>query len=100
MEPGRSLEAALRLEAIGKDAVGTFHTNYWTPDLDIPANKKFVAAFQKKSEFGPGSIDVRGFRTRDMTVQHLVEEGSRVTIDGRRVAASDDHDIREILYGE
>jgi hypothetical protein len=69
-------------------------------DIELEGCRFALAAFQKKSEFGPGSIDVRGIRTRDMTVQHLVEEGSRVTIDGRRVPASDDQDIREILYGE
>ena len=40
----------LTLGPIGKAAVGTFHTNYWDPNSDIPANKKFIATY--KTKFG------------------------------------------------
>ena len=33
------------LPAIGDAAVGTYHTSYWGPDIDNPANKDFVASF-------------------------------------------------------
>ena len=49
------------LKAIGKDAVGTFHTNYWTPDLDIPANKKFVADFRKKFGYMPSHFSAQAY---------------------------------------
>ena len=41
------------LPAIGKDAVGTFHTVWWSPDQPNEANKKFVATFQEKFKFMP-----------------------------------------------
>ncbi len=41
------------LPAIGKDAVGTFHTVWWSPDLPNAANQKFVAAFKAKFGFMP-----------------------------------------------
>ncbi|MHA1568957.1 MAG: ABC transporter substrate-binding protein [Alphaproteobacteria bacterium] len=38
----------LTLGPIGAAAVGSFHTNYWDPNSDVPANKKFIAAYKKK----------------------------------------------------
>ena len=42
--------------------MGTFHTNYWDPNSDVPANKKFVATYKKKhgkmpSHFAAQSYD-------------------------------------------
>jgi branched-chain amino acid transport system substrate-binding protein len=52
----------LTLPAIGDAAIGTFHTNYWRPDSDVPANKKFIAAYKAKygkmpSHFAAQSYD-------------------------------------------
>ncbi len=52
----------LTLGPIGAAAVGTFHTNYWDPNSDIPANKKFIATYKKKfgkmpSHFAAQSYD-------------------------------------------
>ena len=41
------------LPAIGESAVGTYITSFWSHDLDIPANKKFVEAFRKKYGYDP-----------------------------------------------
>ena len=51
----------LTLPAIGKSAVGSFHTNYWGADLDNPANKKFVAAFQKKYGYLPSHFAAQSY---------------------------------------
>jgi branched-chain amino acid transport system substrate-binding protein len=52
----------LTLGPIGAAAVGTFHTNYWDPNSDVPANKKFIATYKKKhgkmpSHFAAQSYD-------------------------------------------
>ena len=52
----------LTLGPIGEAAVGTFHTNYWSPDSDIPANKRFVEGYKAKygkmpSHFAAQSYD-------------------------------------------
>jgi branched-chain amino acid transport system substrate-binding protein len=49
------------LPAIGKDAVGTFHTIWWSPDTANDANKKFVASFQEKFKFMPEHYAVQGY---------------------------------------
>jgi len=36
------------LPAIGDAALGTFHTMHWSPDLDNPANRKFVKDYLAK----------------------------------------------------
>lgn len=38
----------LSLPAVGEAALGNLSPYTWSPELDNPANKKFVAAFQKK----------------------------------------------------
>lgn len=40
----------LTLPAIGDSAVGSYNAMYWNVDLDVPANKKFVADY--KTKFG------------------------------------------------
>ena len=52
----------LTLPAIGEAAVGTFHTNYWSPDSDNPDNQKFVKDYVAKfggmpSHFAAQSYD-------------------------------------------
>ena len=41
------------LPAIGDAAAGNYEVSFWSPDLDNPANKKFVAAFAKKYGYVP-----------------------------------------------
>ncbi|MGW8269813.1 MAG: ABC transporter substrate-binding protein [Burkholderiales bacterium] len=52
----------LSLPAVRHAALGQLETRYWSPDLDVPANKKFVSAYQKKygklpSFYGAQSYD-------------------------------------------
>ncbi len=36
----------IMLKPIGTRAIGTYHTNYWDPDSQNPANLKFIASFK------------------------------------------------------
>jgi len=52
----------LSLPAVRHAALGQFETRYWSPDLNVPANKKFVSDYQKKygklpSFYGAQSYD-------------------------------------------
>jgi len=52
----------LSLPAVRYAALGQFETRYWSPDLNVPANKKFVGDYQKKygtlpSFYGAQSYD-------------------------------------------
>ena len=51
----------LTLPALGDAAVGTFHTNYWSPDLDNPANKRFVRDFLKKYKYMPSHFSAQAY---------------------------------------
>lgn len=44
-------------------AVGFFGGSNWAPDLDTPANKAFVAAFEKEFGYVPGSYAFHGYDT-------------------------------------
>jgi branched-chain amino acid transport system substrate-binding protein len=41
------------LKAIGDAAVGAYGTAFWTPDLDNPVSRRFVADFEKKYGYTP-----------------------------------------------
>jgi branched-chain amino acid transport system substrate-binding protein len=52
----------LSLPAVRHAALGQFETRYWSPDLNVPANKKFVDDYRKKygslpSFYGAQSYD-------------------------------------------
>jgi len=49
------------LPAIGEAAIGTYHTSYWGPDLDNPANKEFVASFQAKYNYMPSAFAAQAY---------------------------------------
>lgn len=58
-----------------------------------------LAAYQKKSEYGPGSIDLRAFRHDDLGVRSVVEIRSNLMIDGQRIPG-DKPAVESFLYGD
>jgi branched-chain amino acid transport system substrate-binding protein len=52
---------AITLPAVGEAAVGTFQSNLWNADLKLPANEKFVAAFQKKYGYLPSNYAAQSY---------------------------------------
>jgi ABC-type branched-chain amino acid transport systems, periplasmic component len=65
---------AITLPAIGDAAVGTFQSNLWNADLKIPANEKFVAAFQKKYGYLPSNYAAQSYDTA-----RLIDAALRLT---------------------
>ena len=57
-----------------------------------------IAAFQKKKEFGPGSVRVRGYVGEGLELPRLIEFGSSVEVDGE-VFAGDRGDVKALIYG-
>jgi branched-chain amino acid transport system substrate-binding protein len=51
------------LPAEGDAAAGFYSGANWTPDLDVPANKAFVAAFEKKYGYIPASYAAQAYDT-------------------------------------
>ncbi len=51
------------LPAQGDAAIGFYSGTNWTPDMDNPANKKFVAAYEKKYGAVPGTYAAQSFDT-------------------------------------
>jgi branched-chain amino acid transport system substrate-binding protein len=75
------------LPALREAAIGQYEARFWSPDLDIPASKKYVADFEKKfgytpSYYGAQSYDgillidsaVRGTKGNLKDVKALVRE--------------------------
>jgi branched-chain amino acid transport system substrate-binding protein len=49
------------LPAIGDAAEGNFEVGFWSPDLDNPRNKEFVAAFRDKYHYIPSYYAAQSF---------------------------------------
>jgi branched-chain amino acid transport system substrate-binding protein len=49
------------LPAQGEAALGFYTGGAWAPDLDVPANKAFVAAFEAKYKYVPASYAAQAF---------------------------------------
>jgi branched-chain amino acid transport system substrate-binding protein len=58
--PAGTADPAL-LPAMGKAAIGMVYSGWYSPYLDTPENKKFVAAFRAKFGTLPGSTAVSGY---------------------------------------
>jgi hypothetical protein len=57
-----------------------------------------VTAYQRKSEFGPASVELSGLDMHGQKMPFLVERESSVRVDGRRMPA-DRNRVVETLYG-
>ena len=49
------------LPALGDAAAGTFDSGFWSPDLDNPVNKAFVAKFREKYGYMPSEYAASAF---------------------------------------
>ena len=49
------------LPAMGDAAVGSFHANYWSADLNNAANRKFVKAFKAKYGYTPSNFAAQAY---------------------------------------
>jgi len=68
------------LPAEGDAAIGFYSGTNWAPNMDNPANKKFVAAFEAKYKYVPGTYAAQAYDTA-------------LLIDGAvRAAGGTDHD--------
>lgn len=56
-----------------------------------------LTAFRKKPEFGPGTVSINDIEADDVNEMYLIEEGSVVTVDGRRIVQTSD-DVLAIVY--
>jgi hypothetical protein len=57
-----------------------------------------LTAYQKKAEFGPGTIHAHEVRMQDVPIPYLVEARSEVQVDDVAIAPSRDN-VKDILYG-
>lgn len=49
------------LKVVGPMSIGSFGTNYWVQDIDVPANKNFVAEYEKIFGGDPPGNAVAGY---------------------------------------
>lgn len=56
------------------------------------------AIYQKKSEFGPASINIENLDMQDVNIPYLVEENSKIIVDDEEIKSSQKN-VKEVLYG-
>jgi hypothetical protein len=67
-------------------------------DVRLTNNKISFTAFKKKSEFGPGIINVSKLEMYETTIPQLIETNSHLTIDGKMLESSDNESVKDLLY--
>jgi branched-chain amino acid transport system substrate-binding protein len=67
----------LSLPIIGKEAVGTFHTNYWNVDLDNDANKKMVKDYVAKYGKNPSHFVAQAYDGATLLAYALKANGGK-----------------------
>jgi hypothetical protein len=67
-------------------------------NLTLVDSRVGFAVFQKKAEFGPASVTVKGITDTQKVKNYLVESGSELLIDHKPVAANNDA-VKSVLYG-
>jgi branched-chain amino acid transport system substrate-binding protein len=49
------------LPALKESAVGQYEARFWSPDMDVPASKKYVADFEKKFGYTPSFYGAQSY---------------------------------------
>ncbi len=49
------------LPALKESAIGHYEARFWSPDLNVPASKKYVADFQKKYGYAPSYYGAQSY---------------------------------------
>jgi branched-chain amino acid transport system substrate-binding protein len=49
------------LPALKESAIGQWETKFWSPDLDVPASKRYVADFRKKFGYTPAFYGAQSY---------------------------------------
>jgi branched-chain amino acid transport system substrate-binding protein len=63
------------LDAIGDAAVGIFNTSQWSPDLDNPANRRFVDAYRERYDEYPTLYSSQGYDAANLILSALRATG-------------------------
>jgi branched-chain amino acid transport system substrate-binding protein len=49
------------LPALKESALGQYETKFWSPDMNVPASKRFVADFEKKNGYTPSFYGAQSY---------------------------------------
>ena len=82
-----------RMAVVSKDQSEVF-----IQEATVENSKIGLAAFVKKPEFGPGSIEIKNFKMNNLETPFLIEVGSTLVIDGIPIAAQSEG-VGKLLYG-
>ncbi len=104
------------LQAVGEAAIGVYNTSQYTHDLDNPANKAFVAAFEEKYGRKPSLYASQGYdaallidsavaavggdMSRDDDFRKALEAADFDSVRGNFAFASNHHPIQDIYVRE
>jgi hypothetical protein len=75
------------------------HSEVIIQEAEIKGSQIGFAVFQKKPEFGPASIRVEKLKMSNLKTKFIVEEGSRLLIDGI-LALPRSKNVQNLLYGK
>jgi hypothetical protein len=68
-------------------------------NISISNSQIGITAFQKKAEYGPGTISLNNVNIFDTNISYLIEEKSICTINNKQIDISGIEKVKNILYG-
>ncbi|MBO6605388.1 hypothetical protein [Psychroserpens sp.] len=74
-------------------------SNVFLTSVSISDTRLGFSSFQKKSEYGPGSITIENLTTANVESEHLIEIGSNLMIDNM-LAATVTNKVIDQMYGK
>ena len=66
-------------------------------NINIYNSEAGIVVYQKKSEFGPASVEVRELEMKEVNKPYLIENNSQLSINGESLKA-DQNNVFELLY--
>ncbi|WP_353777097.1 hypothetical protein [Winogradskyella sp. 3972H.M.0a.05] len=66
-------------------------------NIKMSNTKLGITAFQKKPEFGPSSIIVKGIQTNNIETDYLIESSSTLFVDGKKIETT--QNVKDRMYG-
>ena len=67
--------------------------------IDITNCKIGFASYQKKSEVGPASINVKNLKKSNVDIPYMVEHQSKMTVNKKKINPNQEN-VKDILYGK
>ena len=92
--------AEIKIQNAKIGIVSKDQSEFFGRDIDISDSKIGLAVYQKKSEFGPGAMTIKGLSMEKVSIQYYVEKQSTLIVNDRIIESSEKNVKAILLSGK